>query len=389
MAWNEPGKGGKRDPQRDPWNGKDPGSEVDAFVNRLKGMFGGGSGGGQGGRAGGDAGGPGFGLLGWVGAVAVVWVAFNSFQLIDERQRGVVLRFGEFERILDPGANLKWPWPIESVTVVATTEVRSHNEEVMVLTRDENIAQVVFNVQYQAPDPRTFLYGSADPEETLKAAAESAVREVAGTNTLDAVLSDRAQLSIAVRERLQRALDDYATGLVVTELNLQDARPPAEVKSAFDDAIRAREDKERATNEARAFASQVVPEARGQAARVRAEAQGYRDAVVARATGEAQRFSLLAEQYRAAPEVTRRRLHLETLQQVLAANQTVIAGSEGNVLYLPVEPGTRRAPTPEELQRSAPAALQGSSAPAADAAAPAPARPARPTQRPTRPEATR
>jgi len=172
------------------------------------------------------------------------------------------------------------------------------------------------------------------------------VRDVIGSNVMDTVLTgERAALAAEARSRLQTTLDSYGTGLVVNVLNLQNARPPAEVREAFDDAISAREDKQRFEDEAEAYASRVVPEARGDAARIRNEAQGYRDALVARADGDAQRFTLLLEEYRKAPEVTRRRLYLETMQQVLADNRKVYAGDGGNVLYLPL--GGEGAPNPQ------------------------------------------
>lgn len=331
MAWNEPGKGGK-----DPWKGRNtPDSEVQAFLDRLKGMFGGGRGGSPG--SGGGLGLGGFGPLGWIALLLAVWLVFNCFQLIDERQRGVVLRFGQFSRIMQPGANFKWPWPIETVTKVEATQVKQVSDQVRVLTKDENVVQIDFNAQYRVGDARKLLFGSSDPEETLKQAAESAVREIMGSNEMDVILYERDQLTVQARDRLQELLALYNTGLLVTEFNLQDARPPQEVKEAFDDAISAREDKNRLENEARAYASKVVPEARGDAARVRAEAEGYKAATVARAEGDAQRFSLLAREYRKAPEVTRKRLYLETMQLVLANNPKVLSGNERNLLYLPLD----------------------------------------------------
>lgn len=326
MAWNQPGKG-----NQDPWKGKDPGNEVDAFVNRLKGMFGGGNGaGGRGVRPAGD-----FNPLPWILGLVAIWLVFNSFKLMDERERGVVLRFGEFNRIMTPGPNFKWPWPIETVTVVDATQVLTLSDQVRVLTKDENIVDIKFNAQYTKSDPRLFLFGSRDPEETLKQAAEGAVREAVGQSTMDTVLSERAELVVMARQRLQQSLNDYQTGLVLTEFNLPDARPPEEVKPAFDDAISAREDKNRIESEAKAYASKIVPEARGSAAVVRTQAEGYRVSVIARAEGDTERFRLLADQYRKAPEVTRKRLYLETMQTVMAANQKVMSG-DGNILYLPI-----------------------------------------------------
>ncbi len=347
MAWNEPG-GGKKDP----WNeggggsgGGDQGPDVEAFLNRLKGginrMFGGGGGEGRGG----GQGGPNFLLIGLV--ILGLWFALDAWVMIDERQRGVVLRFGEFNRILDPGPNLKLPRPLESVTKVDVTQLRSISDQVRMLTRDENIVQIEYNVQYLVADPRKFLFGARDPDDTLKQATESAVRDVIGSSEMDQVLTgERAELAAEARLRLQGTLDSYNTGLQVSVFNLQNARPPTEVREAFDDAISAREDKERIESEAEAYASKVVPEARGEAARIRTEAEGYKQAAIARAEGDAERFTLLADEYRKAPDVTRQRLYLETMQDVLSRNRKVYAGDGGNVLYLPMDGSSGSPATP-------------------------------------------
>lgn len=328
MAWNQPGKG-----KQNPWGAPSPGGGMDGLVQRLRELFGGGN------------------PLGWLVPLLVLLVLFNSFKLVDEQQRGVVLRFGKFDRIMNPGANFKWPWPLETVTIIEATRVESIDDQVRVLTADENIVDIKFNAQYVVSDPRLFLFGFRDDlsvndprfsqgKETLQNAAESAVREVVGNNTMDTVLFERSKLIVAARQHLQESLDMYKTGLKVTEFNLQNARPPEEVKPAFDDAISAREDKNRIESEARAYASKIVPEARGAAARIKAESEGYRAATIAKAEGDAKRFTLLVEQYRKAPEVTRKRLYLETMQQVLAANQKVMAGRNNNILYLPLNGAT-------------------------------------------------
>ena len=341
MAWNEPG-GGKKDP----WNsggGGDQGPDVEAFLNRLKAslnrVFGGGSGGGNA-RGKGSGGGMPFGLL-LLGLFAL-WIVFDSWVLIQEQQRGVVLRFGKADRIMSPGANFKWPRPIESVIPVETTRVRNlSDKEVRMLTKDENIVLVDFNVQYQVSDPELFLFGTKDPAETLQQAAESAVREVMGNSEMDKILLERAELAQVARDRLQAALAQYETGITVSEFNLQNARPPQQVKDAFDDAITAREDKQRIENEAQAYASKQLPEARGDAARVKAESEGYKAAIVARATGDADRFALLVAEYRKAPAITRQRLYLETMQAVMAENRKVVVSDRNgnNVLYLPLDKG--------------------------------------------------
>jgi modulator of FtsH protease HflK len=298
----------------------------------------------------------------------------------------VVLRFGAFHRIMTPGANFKWPWPVETVTVVDATKVESLEDEVRVLTKDENIVDIQFNVQYRISNPRLALYGFRDDAEgrgvptglgTLQNTAESAVREVVGNNTMDAVLFERSPMNKVAMDHLQSALDLYQSGLVVTQFNMKGARPPKEVQEVFDDAISAREDKNRIESEATAYASKIVPEARGQAARIKAESEGYRTATIAKAEGDAQRFRLLVEQYRKAPEVTRKRLYLETMQQVVAGNPKVVSGRGNTILYVPANgAAATNAPLPVTQ-------LPGvkSSAATPSAAADPAARPDRPTSR--------
>jgi len=331
MAWNTPGSdnsGGSngRTPRRRPG-----GRGLDALIDPLRGLFGGGAGGGG-------------SILRWVGIVIALWLAFNCFVLVTEQERGVVLRFGQFSRVLQPGPHFKAPWPIERVTKVNATQSNAYSDTVPVFTRDANMVNVEINVQYRIGDPQMYLFGSRDADRVLKEAAQSAVREQVGRSDLDTVLNARAELTTTVRQRLQDSLQAYRTGLVVTELNLPNARPPDEVKDAFDEVQRAASDKTTQINQAQAYAKQVVPEARGQAARVRAEAEGYKTSSIARAEGDASRFSQMVEQYKAAPDVTRKRLWLDTVQDVLSENRTIVGGDGRNVIYVPM--GERRAPAP-------------------------------------------
>jgi len=376
MAWNLPGKGGSDQGSKDPWKGRDPDSETDAFLERLKQ--------GMGRMFGGEPGegdtGPRFAM--WLGLLVVIYVLFGSFELINQNDRGVVLRFGQFDRVMDPGVNLKWPWPIESVHTVSTTNVRLFAGHVRMLTNDQNIVDIDYNVQYTVHEPRLFEFGNADPVNTLQQAAESAVREVVGVSTMDDILYGRGLDKTArARERLQESLDQYKTGLVVSDFSLKKARPPSEVSEAFDDVTRARQDKEKAISVAQATASQIVPVARGDAARVRTAAEGYRQATIAAAQGDAERFTLLAEQYHKAPEVTRKRLYLETMESVMQGSPKVIAGRGSNTIYLPAHaPADSPAaliPSSTQSVTMAPVTATGTSAAAADDT-----RPDRPAGRP-------
>lgn len=330
MAWNEPGNNKKRDPWQD---GEQP--DLDETLRQLRERVG---------RVfGGGGGGSGFGLIAIIVVALVVLVGlFDSFVQIKESTRGVVLRFGKVDRVMPAGLQLKWPRPIEEVMVVETARVESFSaQRVRILTSDENLIDIDFNVQYRAADPVKWLFGVRDPVVTMEGAAESAVRQVVGANTLDNILSgERTAMSNAATVELQKLLDLYNTGIVVTGLNFQNLRPPEKVQAAFDDAIAAREDNQRFKNQAEAYASKIVPESRGLAARIRTEAEGAKASAIARATGDAGRFAALVAEYQKAPVVTRKRLLLETMQEVLSKNPKVmvdVQGGNGNMMYLPLD----------------------------------------------------
>lgn len=336
MAWNEPG-GGKRDP----WGGKPPQPDMDAMLRRLKDgvnrLFGG-SGGGGGSH----------GLVPLIaGFIVLIWIAMSSWQSIDARQIGVVLRFGQFNRVMNSGLNLKWPAPIERVIPVDATSVRSVSDEVRMLTKDENIVLIDFNVQYSVTDARQYLFAMNQPDQTLKQAAESALRQVIGRSEMDTILSGQGTQLVQQTEEALRAILDgpkdhpelgYRMGLQVKAVNFQKILPPPEVKDAFDDANNAGNNQQEVINNAIAYKAKVVPVAEGEAARIRAEAEGYKAAQIAIATGEASRFSKIEEQYRAAPEVTRKRLYLETMQGAVGNSVKVLDSSNGkNLIYLPLD----------------------------------------------------
>jgi modulator of FtsH protease HflK len=333
MAWNEPGSG-----NRDPWKGKKDGPDIEAYLRRLRDSFGrlfgaGGSGSGSG------IGGPNPAAIALIFvAAALVWVAFDSWIVIDAQRVGVVLRFGKFERIIHNGLNLKWPAPIESVIQVETTS-QQVSDEVRMLTKDENIVQINFTVQYQVVDAQKYKFAATQPADTLKQAAESAVRQVIGGSDMDTILSSHGSDVVGeTKKLLQQTLDAYGVGLNVNEINFQNLLPPHEVKDAFDDVNNASNNQKQLINDAQAYAAKVVPLARGEAARILADAQGYKAAHIAAATGDAQRFTLVDGQYRAAPDVTRKRLYLDTMQQVLGRSQKVVDQSNGkSILYLPLD----------------------------------------------------
>lgn len=339
MSWNEPG-GGNNGP-RDPWGGGNQGPpDLDEAFKKLQqsiaGLFGGGR---RGSGSGPAKGGMSSALLGMVlGGVLMVWGLMGFYQL-DEQERAVVLRFGEYHATLTPG--LQWNPPlIDEVITVNTTKVRAAGLREVMLTKDENIVEVSMSVQYVINDPQNFVLQVRDPEVSLQHAAQSALRHVVGDTTMDLVLTEgRAAIAFEVRDRLQQYLNDYTTGIQVSKINIDESKPPAQVQGAFDDVIKAREDEERVKNEAQSYANGIVPEARGRAQRMLEESNAYRDQVIAKADGEAQRFNQLLQEYRKAPEVTRERLYIDSVQSVFANTNKVMVDVEGgnNVLYLPLD----------------------------------------------------
>jgi membrane protease subunit HflK len=330
MAWNEPGGG-----QRDPWNRQRPnggGFSPDQWLKNFGKHFG---------KLGH---GPG-GILTAIVVIVLVFLLMSSYTIIDARQVGVVLRFGDYSRTLSPGFHLKLPSPIETVDKVEATGIRSVNDRVSLLTRDENIVTIDFTVQYQVDDAYKYLFSVSDPDGSVGAAADAAVRSAVGGSDMDQILSaDGATLVAGAQQALQKTLDSYDSGLRVTEVSFQNVAPPAEVKDAFDDVNNAREDKQSIENDAQAYADKVLPAARGDAARITAEAEGYKAERIARAQGDAARFDLLLKEYKAAPAVTRKRLWLETMEEVAADNPKVIDGSGGrNIINLPAGQDARGA----------------------------------------------
>jgi membrane protease subunit HflK len=340
MPWKEPGKGDK-----DPWksNGQQPPDLEEIFGNvskRLQSLFGGGSGKKSGSGDGESSGGSGA-VFSLVLLLIIFWVGYDSVHIIDEAEKGVVLRFGKYARTLNPGINMTLPRPFETLSKVNVNNVRVVEDRGHMLTEDENLVEFIYKVQYRIKNAQHFLFRVRDPEITLRQAAESALRESVGTNSLDAILEGTARTKVRIETQrvLQETLDLYEAGLQVTEFNLVDVNVPMQVREAYSDVIRAREDRERFTEEARVHANSVIPEARGTAARIGQEAAGYKASTVALAEGEASRFTQVLTEYRLAPEITRKRLYLETMESVFSRNRKVFldVDSSGNILYLPLD----------------------------------------------------
>ena len=338
MPWKEPGKGDK-----DPWksNGQQPPDLEEIFGNvskRLQSIFGGGGGSSSSSEGSGNGSG---GVFSLVLLLIVVWVGWDAVHIVDEAEQGVVLRFGKYARTLDPGFNMTLPRPFETLTKINVSNVRVVEDRGHMLTEDENLVEFIYKVQYRINNAQHFMFKVRDPELTLRQAAESALRESVGTNSLDTILEGnaRTQVRIETQRVLQETLDFYESGLQVTEFNLVDVNVPMQVREAYSDVIRAREDRERFTEEARVHANSVIPGARGTAARIEQEAAGYKASTVALAEGEAARFSQVLTEYRLAPEVTRKRLYLETMESVYSRNKKVFldVDSSGNILYLPLD----------------------------------------------------
>lgn len=345
MAWNEPGNKGNGD---DPWgsgggrrkNDQGP-PDLDEVIRTLSKKFNGLLGGKSGGSgSAGGSGGLSAGLLGVIIVLlAVVWAA-SGFYTVDEAERGVVLRFGELrDEVVLPG--LRWNPPIiDDVQKVNISRVNTRSYSSDMLTTDENIVSVAISVQYVVEDPVRYAIMVRDPQRGLDQAVESAIRHVVGGTTMDRVLTQgRADVAAEIRTRAQSYMNDYQTGILVTQVNVENAQPPVAVQAAFDDVIRAREDEQRVQNQALAYANRVIPEARGEAQRLIEQANAYRDQVVARAEGEAFRFEMLLAEYQKAPEVTRQRLYIDAIQEVLRNTSTIIVDVESgnNMMFLPLD----------------------------------------------------
>jgi len=347
MAWNEPGSNGK---DQDPWggnrrpNGQDQGppdldEALGKLIEKFNGLFGGSGNKGTSGSDGSGASAPNGKVILFGAAVVLVLWAGMGFYTVDQQERSVVLRLGKYSETVQPG--LQWNPPlIDNVTKVNVTAVRDVDLRALMLTEDENIVQVGLSVQYIVSNPKDFLLEVRDPEGTLLQATESALRHVVGGSEMHSVLTEgRALLALDIESRLQNYLNGYQTGLEVIKVNIENTSAPSQVQDAFDDVIKAREDEQRVKNEAQAYANGIVPEARGRAQRVNEEALAYREQVVARAEGEATRFTKLLTEYQKAPEVTRERLYIVAMEDVLSNASKVMVDVKGgnNMMVLPLD----------------------------------------------------
>ena len=347
MGWNEP-----NDNNRDPWGGRrneqgppDLDEIVRKLQEKLSAMFG------RRPRSAGVRGPSNASASTWIliALIAGAGLLYEIFWRIESAERGVVLRFGKYVTTLQPGPHFRFPRPIEKVIKVNIEQIRGFSVNATMLTKDENITQLELAVQYRIKDVSNYLLKIADPDQTVQRAAESAIRETIGSRTFDFVINEgRAEVAANAGQHLQGMLDNYQSGIEVTSVNMLSATAPEDVKSSFDDAIKSREDKQRKINEAEAYRNENVERAQGEAARIRLESEGYKAQVVSRAEGEARRFDQLLAAFEQAPDVTRQRLYLETVEAVLAGSNKVLMQKSGsgssNVTYLPLDKLLERVP---------------------------------------------
>jgi membrane protease subunit HflK len=357
---------GLNDPQ---WGNKNSGGPPDLeevmrnLNNKIASLFGGSGGASKGGGKPGGGMGGGIGLI--VAIVVLIWIA-SGFYIVDASQRGVVLRFGKQVEVTEPGPRWHLPYPIETVEVVNLSQVRTVEigyrenvknkmlKESLMLTDDENMIDIQFAVQYVLKDPGDYLFNNRAPEENVRQAAETAIREVVGKNKMDFVLYEgREQVAANTTKLMQDILDRYKSGILVSKVTMQNAQPPEQVQAAFDDAVKAGQDRERQKNEGQAYANDVVPKAKGAAARLMQEAEGYKQSVIANAEGDASRFKQILVEYEKAPQVTRERMYIDMMQQILTSSSKVLIdqkSSNGSLLYLPLDKLIQSTnPTPAEV----------------------------------------
>ena len=341
MAWNQPGGGQNNNPWgRRGQGGQDLDERFKSWHRKLESLLRPGGKGGEGGS-----------LVMLVGLLVVaLWLASGFFQ-VKSAERGVVLRFGALVDVRNEGWGWRWPWPIETVTKVDVANINSADYKSRVLTSDVNLVDLHYSVQYQFTDPKKYLFQVRDPDGTLSEVSEAAIREVVGGSELDQVLvgGTRPHITKRAKELIQRTLDTYNTGITITTVNLTDVQVPEAVIPSQRDANKALADQERFVKESQAYANSIIPVAQGAAARMQQDAEAYKSQVTAIAEGRAARFLELEQAYAQAPEITRKRLYMDTVENVLTRAHKVLIdtkagnGSGGNMLYLPLDKLLERA----------------------------------------------
>ncbi|MGD2172622.1 MAG: FtsH protease activity modulator HflK [Gammaproteobacteria bacterium] len=343
MPWNEPGK------DKDPWGQRnnDGPPDLDELFRNLKNKFGGMFGGGRKGKIPPGSGNV-SGLVSFVVVLLLVVWALTGIYIVDEGWRGVETRFGKRTVVTRAGPHWHLPYPIEDVELINVADIRTARKNSKMLTSDENIVVMSIEVQYNIKDAQDFAFEVFDPDLTLQQTAETAIREVVGNNDMDLIITEgRAVVGSATKEIMQTILDDYKTGINVVQVNMDEAQPPEEVQDAFEDAIKAREDEQRIINEANAYRNDVVPKARGEGQGLLEQAEAYKTRVIKSAQGETSRFNQLLAEYQRAPEVTRERLYLDTIESVMARSPKVMVDVKGgnNLMFLPLDQLMNRAST--------------------------------------------
>ena len=349
MAWNDPGNSGdnqwgKGNKSNNSSNGLPP--ELEDFIGKLKSKFGGLFGDGN---KGGSS-----GLLIIFSFLLIIWL-LSGIYIVDPAERGVVLRFGKHVETVTEGPHWHIPYPIEQVEIVDVDRSRVITigyrdningragevlSESLMLTKDENIINAKFAVQYKIKNAEDYLFNVKNPTITLHQVTESAVREVVGKSKMDFVLTEgRAEMVLKVEDLVQKTLDKYGTGIIVTQVTMKDAQPPDQVQEAFADVVKAQEDNKKFINQAEAYRNDIIPKARGKVARIVAEANAYKEQIVAKAEGESSRFKQILTEYKKAPDVTRKRMYIDTMQNVLSKTGKIFidSNSSNSLFVLPIE----------------------------------------------------
>ena len=347
MPWNQSNN------DKDPWerDRRQSPPDLDAVINKFMASFGSFLGSKNTNNKSGSGGGKGTSIISLLVFISLIWAA-TGFYIVSENERAVILRFGEYQRTAMPGPGWHLPKPLETHETINFTGIRSVEKRTTMLTQDENIVELAFSVQYRIKNAEDYLFNVENPDiegdrtcrfgsrSTICGVLDSAIRDVVGKNKMDYILREgRTEISNTTEVLMQQVLDSYQAGIQVTTVNLQDSQPPDAVQDAFQDATKAREDMERYKNEAQAYANEIVPRARGEAARMIQDALAYKERVIANAEGDADRFLNLLKEYKRAPEVTRKRLYMDSLESVLSNSSKLMIDIKAgnNLMLLPLD----------------------------------------------------